>query len=153
MHSEALFLWNSDGISKYQYALHTNNRRCKRAVSLRIGSLSELRPPFWLSSITLRYDILGRNPLVEGSARPRDLYLTKKTFPRHTSMPRRDSNIQTQETLALDRVAPGVDRSHWLYILHNCWIRRNFLIELILYYPWADYPFAYYSARSLVGSD
>ena len=73
-----------DGISIYQYALHTNNCSCKRAFSSPISTLQVLMPPLWLSSITLRYDIFGRNPLVEGSARPTDLYLTitKKHIPK-----------------------------------------------------------------------
>ena len=38
------------------------------------------------------------NPLVEGSACRRDLYLTThNTNNRHTSMPRRDSNIKSQQ--------------------------------------------------------
>ena len=45
-------------------------------------------PPFQGFMITLRHSSVGRTPLEEGSARPRDLYLTThNTHIRKTSMP------------------------------------------------------------------
>ena len=61
------------------------NFSCKRDFSSRVGSFSDLRPPLWLSSITLRHAILSRIPLLEGSAGPRDLR-QHTTLTRHTSM-------------------------------------------------------------------
>jgi len=73
-----------DGISKYQYAINTNNCSSKRAFSSRIGSFIEIRPPLWLSSITLRYAAISRIPLAEGSTSSRDLYLKKhNTYQTH----------------------------------------------------------------------
>ena len=80
---KSLFLRTSDG--EYQYVFHTKNCSCKWDFSSRIGSLSDLRPTLLLSSITQRNAILGRIPIVEGSARPRDLW-QHKTLTRHTSM-------------------------------------------------------------------
>jgi len=124
------FLWNSDVINKYQYVLHTNNCRCKRKFFSRIGNLNELRPSIWLSLITLRCPILVRIPLVKGSARPRDLHLkthnTHKTYIyaltgfEHTNPASRRS-----WNLALNRVAPTDEESHWLNILNNSGIRRK----------------------------
>jgi len=49
-------------------------------------------------TITLSHTTLGRTPLDEWSARLRDLYLTThSTQKRETSMPRRDSNPQSQQ--------------------------------------------------------
>ena len=97
----------------YQYALHTNNCRCKRAFSLGFGSLSELRPLLWLSSITLRHAIRGRIPL----ARPRDPYLTKhNTHETHIYAPagfeHTNPASQRSRTLTLDRAALGVEPSY-----------------------------------------
>jgi len=83
-----------------------------------------------LSSITFRYDILGRIHLVEGSARPRDLYLTThNTHETHIYAPAgfEHTNPASQRswTLALDHVAPGGEPSHWFSILHSCGILRN----------------------------
>jgi len=64
---------------------YKKNFSCKRDFSSRVGSFSDLRPPLWLSSIVLRHAILGRIPLLEGSAGPRDLR-QHTTLTRHTSM-------------------------------------------------------------------
>ena len=124
-----LFLWNSDGISTYQYVLHTKYCRCKIDFSSRIGSLSDLRPPLWLSSITLRYATLSRIPLNQGSARTRslpentqhsrDIHLDPAGF-EHTN-----PLSQRSRTRAFDHMAPVVETRHWLNILHNCGIRRK----------------------------
>ena len=92
-----LFLWNSDGINKYQYALHTNNCRCKRAFLH--GSVALLR--FGLISGIPR--LHSHTPYLVGSLWPRDRPVPDistwqyTTLPRHTSMPRRDSKVQTQQ--------------------------------------------------------
>ena len=53
-----------------------------------MSSLSHLRTSLCLSSITLSYAILGRIPPVEGSARPRYLYLkTHNTHETHIYAP------------------------------------------------------------------
>jgi len=70
------------------------------------------------------------------------------TIPRLTSIPRRgfertNPASQLSRTLTLDHVVPGLEPSHWINILHNCGIRKKNLVERTLYYPWADYPFAY----------
>ena len=80
----------------------------------RSGALSYFPPPppmvqrplvghrpsslFQSFTITLRHTTLGRTPLKEWTARPRDLYLiTHKNQKRQTSMFRRDSNPQSQK--------------------------------------------------------
>jgi len=62
-----------------------------------------------LSSITLRYSIFGRIHLVEGSARPRDLYLTTHNIHEtHIYAPARFEHTnpvsQRSWTFALDRL-------------------------------------------------
>jgi len=55
-------------------------------------------PHFWGFTITFRHTTLGRTPLDEWPARHRGLYLTThNTHKRQTSMPRRDSNPQSQQ--------------------------------------------------------
>ena len=81
--------------------------------------------PLWLSSIKLTYSILGRIPLVEGSARPRDFYLTThNTQDTHicaqAGLKHTNPASQRSCTLALDRVALGVEPSYSLNFLHNC---------------------------------
>jgi len=50
---------------------------------------------------TQRRNIVGRTPLDECLARRRDLYLTThNTHNRQTSMPQRDSNPQSQQTIS-----------------------------------------------------
>jgi hypothetical protein len=109
MHSEAFISLNSDCFSKCQYVLRKNICRCKRTFSSSNGSHCEFRPPLWLSSIKLRYVILGKIPLVEGSAGPKDLYLTTHNFHEtHIYAPAgfEHTNPASQRswTLTLDRV-------------------------------------------------
>jgi len=80
--------------------------------------------------MTVRYAILSRIPLVEGSARPRDLYLTThNTHETHiyatTGFELTNPASQRSWTHALDRVSPGVEESHCLNVLHNCRIGRQ----------------------------
>jgi hypothetical protein len=58
------------------------------------------RPPHYRGFMfTLRHTTLGRTPVDESSARRTDLYLTiHNTHKRETSMPRRDSNPQSQQS-------------------------------------------------------
>jgi len=58
------------------------------------------RPTYYRGfMITLRHTTLGRTPLDECSARRTDLYLTiHNTHKRQTSMTRRDSNPQSQQS-------------------------------------------------------
>jgi hypothetical protein len=71
-------------------------------------------PPCRGFTITLRHTTLSRTPLDEGSARRRDLYLTKNnTHKRQTSMPPTgfEPTIPASErpqTHALDRAATGI---------------------------------------------
>ena len=60
-----------------------------------------MSPHCWGLETTLRHTILGRNPLDEWSTRNRGLYLaTHSNHKRQTSVPRRDSNPQSQQVRA-----------------------------------------------------
>jgi hypothetical protein len=102
-----------------------SNCECKSVFSSRIASLSELSPPLWLSSITLRYAMHGRTSLVRRSPRRRHLYLTiHNTHGTHIYIPTGFEHAtpasQWSWTQALECVAPGVEPSHWLNVMHNC---------------------------------
>jgi hypothetical protein len=92
------FLWKSDGISKYQYALQTKNCRCKRSFFLH-GSVDLVGFCLLSEFPRLHSDM----PHSLGSLQSRDRPVpeistcqhTKNA--RHTSMFRRYSNIQTQQ--------------------------------------------------------
>jgi len=77
-------------------------------------------------SLSVRHTPLGMTPLDQWSARRRDLYLTKhNTHKRMTSIPRRDSNPQSQpvsglQTHTLHCAATGYGvRGLNTYIYHN----------------------------------
>jgi len=74
--------------------------------------------------------MLSRIRVVEGWVRPRDLYLTThNTHETYIYAPvgfeHTNPASQRSWTLALDRVATGVEPRHWLNILHNCEIRKK----------------------------
>jgi hypothetical protein len=73
----------------------------------------------WGFEITLRHTTLGRIPLDEWSARRRDLYLRTKhnTHKRQISMPRRVSNLQSQQASGC-RPTSETARPPWSSPLH-----------------------------------
>jgi len=80
----------------------------------RLYNRSEPRSPHCLGFvITLRHTTIGSSPLEEWSDRSRDLYLKiNNTLKRLTSMPRRDSNLQSQQASGC-RPTPYRQRGHW----------------------------------------
>jgi hypothetical protein len=69
----------------------------KKIVFSWVDSPSGPMPPLWGSSITLRHTTLGRTHLDEWSARRGDYLTIHNTHKRQTSIPRQDSNPQSQQ--------------------------------------------------------
>ena len=88
--------------------------------------------------ITLRHTTVGRTPLDEWSARRRYLYLTThNTHERYTSMPRRDSNPQSQHASCRRHTTRPVEWAVVSITRHKCQMKTRvnviFCVALICY--------------------
>jgi hypothetical protein len=94
-------------------------------------------PHYWGFTITLTHTTLGRIPLVEWSARRRDLYLTThNTHKRQTFMPPvgfepKIPASERPQTHALDRAATGI--GDFKMTIRKCAVNIT-IIFIILYY-------------------
>ena len=104
-HKLNCLLYPHSGVRLCKIVAHNNGHR-EAYVFHSVTAPSGPRPPHCRGfTITFRHATIGRTPLDERSARRTDLYLTDCTHnihKREISMPRRDSNSQSQQRAAAD---------------------------------------------------